>query len=116
MSPFISAGCQAPSAKYSTPWMPLASWEIETAPQYLQESDLDVAGVVRGGDERPGDLAVVPVVEEVADRLAAALEAVDGGRHQVEVERVVAAPGVRVAAGVGDDHVEGGAVVLVLGP
>ncbi len=34
MSPSMAAFCQAPSAQYSTPWMPLGRCEIASAGQY----------------------------------------------------------------------------------
>ena len=83
----------------------------------LQEPDLDVAGVVGRGHERPGHAAVVPVARvQVPDGDAVLDEAVERGGGEVEVVGVVAAPGVGVAAAVGDEHREGRAVVRVADP
>jgi hypothetical protein len=46
-----------------------ALWRSRTQSGALRKGDLNIARVVRRGNESPADLAIIPMVQEVADRL-----------------------------------------------
>ncbi len=83
----------------------------------LQESNLNVARIVRSRDKLPTDLTIVPGVGiHIAIWLIVQNELIQGTLVKIQVIGIVAAPGITVLTTVGHNHIKRCPVILVSYP